>query len=57
LMQNSDDFSLDIGIDEVLGKFKMFSKDIQFLVTSDETDKGDRPVRNVIERGEGEFFR
>ena len=54
-MQISDDFSLDIGIDEGFRKFKMFSKDIQFLVTADEADKGDRSVWNVIEIRQGEF--
>ncbi|MBI5167127.1 MAG: hypothetical protein HY998_05230 [candidate division NC10 bacterium] len=26
----------------------MFSEDIQLLVTSDETDEGDCPIRNVV---------
>jgi hypothetical protein len=54
-MQTGDDFSSDIRVDEGFRKFKMFSKDIQFSVTADEADKGDRSVRNVIELGEGEF--
>jgi len=56
-MQTGNDFSLNIRIDEGFRKSKMFSKDIQFLVTADEADKGDRPVRNVIEHRQGEFFR
>jgi hypothetical protein len=48
LMQASDDFSSYIGINKSFGKLKMFSKDIQLSVTSDETNERDRSVRNII---------
>jgi len=54
-MQTSDDFCSDIRIDEVFRELEMFSKDIQFLISADETDKGNCSLRNVIEIGDGEF--
>ena len=55
LMQSGEDFSLDIRIDKGFRNLKMFSKDIQFSVIADETDKGNSPFRNVIELGQGEL--
>jgi hypothetical protein len=53
-MQTSDDFCSDIRVDEVFRELEMFSKDIQFLVSADETDKGNCSLRNVIEIGNRE---
>jgi hypothetical protein len=55
-MQSSNDFSSDISIDEVLRKLKMFSKDIQSAVSSNETDKRDGSLRNVVKVRQCEFW-
>ncbi len=49
LMEVCNDFSPDIGINKFLGDFKMLSKDIQFPITADKADEGDRSFRDVIE--------
>jgi hypothetical protein len=55
-MQACNDFSSDIRVDKVFRNFEMFSKDIQFFIASDETDKRDGPVRDVINFRECEFW-
>jgi len=56
-MQTRDNFSPDISVDEGFRKFEMFCKDIQFLVTSDEANKRDRSIRNIIDLRQTEFGR
>jgi len=45
-MEGGNDFTPDIGIDERLRNGEMLSKDIQLLVTADETDEGDGSLRD-----------
>jgi len=47
-MQACDDFSSDIRVDKVFRNFEMFSEDVQFFIASDETDKRNGPIRDVI---------
>lgn len=54
-MQTRNDFSSDISIDKGLRKLKMFSKDIQSSITSDEADKGDCSLWNVVKVRQCEF--
>ena len=56
-MQTRNDFSSDISIDKGLREFKMFSEDIQFSITSDETDKRDGSLWDVGNLGQGELWR
>ena len=56
LVEVRDDFSLDIRVDKGFGNLEMFSEDIQFPVTADETDDRDRPFGDVIKLRDGEFF-
>jgi hypothetical protein len=46
-MQASDDFSTNIGVNKLPRHPEMFSEDVQDLVTSDKTNEGDGPVRNI----------
>jgi hypothetical protein len=54
-MQAGDNFSPDIRVDKGLRKLKMFSEDIEFSIASDETNKRDSSVRDVINFGELKF--
>lgn len=45
-MDAGKDLGPDIGIEERLRNGEMLSKDIQLLVTADETDEGDRSLRD-----------
>ena len=56
-MQTSNDFSSGISIDKGFRKFKMFSKDIQLLVTSDEPNERDGSFRNIIDLRQTKFWR
>lgn len=57
LVQTSNDFSSYISIDKFFRKLKMFSKDIELPVTSDETDEGDGSVWNIIDFWQFELWR
>lgn len=46
LMRVGKDFRPDIGIDEGLRNGERLSKDVQLLVTADETDEGNGSVRD-----------
>jgi hypothetical protein len=48
-VQTSDDFGPNVRIDKLFRNFKMLSKDIKFLIASDETDKRDDSVWDVID--------
>ena len=57
LMQIGNDFNSDVSIDKVLGEFEMLSKNIELLVTSDETDKRDCSVGDVVNGWQCESWR
>jgi hypothetical protein len=57
LVQSSNDFSSDISIDKFFRKLKMFSKDIKFSVTSDETDERDSSIWDIVDFGQFELWR
>jgi hypothetical protein len=48
LVQIGDDFSPNIRINKLFRNFEMFSKDIKILVASDESDKRNGSVWDVI---------
>jgi hypothetical protein len=48
LVQTSDDFSSNVSVDKFFRKFKMFSKDIEVPIASDETNERDCSVWDVI---------
>lgn len=56
-MQVSNDFSSNISIDKGFRKFKMFSKDIQFPITSDEPNERDDSIGKIIDLWQTEFAR
>lgn len=55
-MQAGNNFSSNISVDKSLRKLKMFSKDIEFPIASDKTDKRDGSVRDVINFGLGKLW-
>ena len=57
LMQACNNFSLDIRIDKIFRKHKMFSKDIQLSITSDEPDERDRSIGDIIDLRQTKFGR
>lgn len=55
-MKTGNNFSSNISVDKGLRKLKMFSKDIEFSIASDETDKRDGSIRDVIDFGQGKLW-
>jgi len=56
-MQAGNNFSSDIGIDKFFGKFEMFSKDIEFPVTSNKSDDRDCSLGDIVDFWEFELWR
>lgn len=54
-MEARDDFRLDVRVDKGFGNHKMFSEDIQFSVTANETDDRNRSFGDVIKFGRSEL--
>jgi hypothetical protein len=50
-VQTSDDFGSNIRINKLFRNLKMLSKDIKVLIASDETNKRDGSVWDVINFG------
>lgn len=55
-MQTGNNFSSNISVDKGFRKLKMFSKDIEFPIASDETDKRDGSIRDVIDFRRGKLW-
>ena len=51
LMQTRDDFSRNISVDEFFRKIEVLSKDIEFTITSNETNEGDTSVWDMVNFG------
>lgn len=56
-MKVSNDSSPDVAVDKGLGNLKMFSEDIEPPIASDETDKRDGSIRDVVELWQFELWR
>ncbi len=55
-MQTGNDSSSNIGIDKGFRKLKMFSKDIELSIASNETDKGDGSLWDIVNLWQGELL-
>ena len=55
-MQTGNNSSSSIGIDKGLKKLKMFSKDIELPITSNETDKRDGSLWDIVNFWQGELW-
>lgn len=56
-MKVSNDCSPDVAVDKGLGNLKMFSEDIEPPIASDEADKRDRSIGDIVQLWQFELWR